>query len=83
MWGGRSLPEVSHAMLTLRSEVEDAKEKGRSLRQVKLVTVQDGNHFVRAVGCCASGALTLISSQVHWDHPEHAMRALLGEDEVI
>ncbi|PIL34449.1 hypothetical protein GSI_03225 [Ganoderma sinense ZZ0214-1] len=65
VWGGRSLPEVAHAMLTLRSEVENAKERGQPLRKVKLVTVKDGNHFV------------------HWDHPEHAMRALLGEDEVV
>ena len=47
VWGGRSLPEVSHAMLTLRDEVEDAKGKGLPVRKVKLVTVKEGNHFVR------------------------------------
>ncbi|TBU24601.1 Alpha/Beta hydrolase protein [Dichomitus squalens] len=65
VWGGKSLPEVSHAMLTLRTEVEAAKEKGLLLRNVKLVIVKEGNHFV------------------HWDHPEEAMRALLGEHEII
>ncbi|KAI1782847.1 hypothetical protein LXA43DRAFT_1049174 [Ganoderma leucocontextum] len=65
VWGGKSLPEVSHAMLTLRSEVENGKKEGVSLRKVKFVTVKEGNHFV------------------HWDHPEHAMRALLGDDEVL
>ena len=49
VWGGRSLPEVSHAMLTLRSEVENANEKGQQLRKVRLVTVKDGNHFVSAL----------------------------------
>ena len=48
VWGARSLPEVCHAMLTLRAEVDGAKEKGLPLRKIKLVTVKDGNHFVSA-----------------------------------
>ena len=55
VWGGRSLPEVSHAMLALRSELETAKERGDSLREVKLVMVTDGNHFVRGFQSCARG----------------------------
>ena len=51
VWGGKSLPEVSHAMLTLRDGVEDAKGKGLPVRRVKLVTVKEGNHFVRPFQC--------------------------------
>ncbi|KAI0370680.1 hypothetical protein BV20DRAFT_943422 [Pilatotrama ljubarskyi] len=50
----------------LRQEVEEAKEGGLPVRNMRTVHVQGANHFVP------------------WDHPELALRAVLGdEDEVV
>ncbi|PIL34391.1 hypothetical protein GSI_03166 [Ganoderma sinense ZZ0214-1] len=65
VWCQMSTAEVAYIMLMLIAELEEAKKKGEAVRNVKIVRVKRGNHFVQ------------------WDQPDMAMRALVGEEDVI
>ncbi|KAI0712946.1 hypothetical protein C8T65DRAFT_646206 [Cerioporus squamosus] len=46
MWCDRSVWETTHAAWCVAAELEDAREKGRLVREVHLARVRGGNHFV-------------------------------------
>ena len=46
VWCQMSQAEVSYIMLMLIAELEEAKENGGAVRNVKIVRVKRGNHFV-------------------------------------
>ena len=48
VWCQMSHAEVSYIMFMLIAELEEAKEKGEAVRNVKIVRVKRGNHFVSA-----------------------------------
>ena len=51
VWCQMSHPEVSYIMLLLIAELEDAKKKGIPVRNVRIVKVKRGNHFVSTSPC--------------------------------
>ncbi|RDX48063.1 hypothetical protein OH76DRAFT_696785 [Lentinus brumalis] len=49
MWCDRSVWETTHAAWCVAAELEDAREKGRLVRDVQLARVRGANHFVSTV----------------------------------
>ncbi|KAI1789106.1 hypothetical protein LXA43DRAFT_1155924 [Ganoderma leucocontextum] len=47
VWCQMSHAEVSYIMLLLIAELEDAKKKGAPVRNVRIVRVKRGNHFIQ------------------------------------
>lgn len=47
VWCEKSVMEVSYGMMLLGLELKDARRKGAGLRNVSVVRVREGNHFVR------------------------------------
>ncbi len=58
VWCQMSHAEVSYIMLLLIAELEEAKEKGVPLRNVRIVRVKRGNHFVSTSPCSVFGVLS-------------------------
>ncbi|TFK81087.1 hypothetical protein K466DRAFT_558342 [Polyporus arcularius HHB13444] len=65
IWCEQSVWEVACGIWRLRAELEDAKDRNAALREIRIVRIKKGNHFV------------------HWDNPDWAYRALVGEEDVV
>ncbi len=47
VWGGRSFWQTVYGIWMLRAELEEAKERSELLRNIRIVTIEKGSHFVR------------------------------------
>ena len=60
VWCMKSVAEVAYGMLLLQEELEAARRDGVSLRNVTVVRVKEGNHFVRTLASSSSRFASLI-----------------------
>ncbi len=81
MWCDQSIWTMVWGPPGVSKELKEAREAGRSTRNISFVRLRGANHFVSHRRTTKERHSPLY--QAHWDFPEKTLRAFLGDEEEL